>query len=45
MSVRELFGPRPLRRIVVDPGWLCCNGGLVRRLVEVAYGDRTPLAR
>src|SRR5205807_5738807 len=36
---RDIF--RPFRPVTVDPAWLLWEGGLVRRLAEAAYDERS----
>jgi hypothetical protein len=38
--LRDLFGPLPFREVRIDPAFLACNGGIVRRLAEASYDNR-----
>jgi len=39
--IRDIFGPLPFRKVIVDPAWLAWNNETVRRLAEAAYAQRT----
>jgi hypothetical protein len=40
--LRDIFGPLPFRRLTsIDLDWLAWNGGLVRRLAEAVYKERS----
>jgi hypothetical protein len=39
--LRDLFGPRPFRRVGADPAWLAWRGGAVVRLARAIYEERS----
>jgi hypothetical protein len=38
--LRDIFGPRPLRPVSVDPGWLAWHGGDAAKLAQAVYDER-----
>ncbi len=38
--LRDIFGPLPFRRVVIDPAWLHWNNGTVSALARRIYDER-----
>jgi hypothetical protein len=39
--LRDIFGLLPFHEVGIDPGWLAWQGGMVRKLAQAAYDERS----